>query len=416
MMHARKQLDFSFRDLVAAAVHSLRPGLRREALTADLERAWSTEDDALVALSVRTAFDAYLSHLNLPHGSEVVMTGINIPDMVQIVEAHGLSVVPADLNMRTLEVEPSALRRAITPLTRVVVAAHLFGARMNMEPVFKAVKHRRDIRVVEDCAQAFRGLDKYTGDARSDISLYSFGSIKTASALGGAMARVRDAKTRTALKAHLAAYPKRGRAGFIWRVIKYGGLKALSLPLPYGLFVRACRLLRRDFDEIIVAAVRNFKSDELLLHIRQQPPVPQLALLRRRLEQSRNGHLDGRITAGDFARERLREFVDIHGVDNPTHTYWLFPVRCADKERLVADLHAAGFDATYTSTQLKAIGAARECQAYIDGTVYLPVYARLPQRELERLVATIRESCSQMDNNEAVATSITQQPAVLSKR
>ena len=140
MMHARKQLDFSFRDLVAAAVHSLRPGLRREALTADLERAWSTEDDALVALSVRTAFDAYLSHLNLPHGSEVVMTGINIPDMVQIVEAHGLSVVPADLNMRTLEVEPSALRRAITPLTRVVVAAHLFGARMNMEPVFKAVK------------------------------------------------------------------------------------------------------------------------------------------------------------------------------------------------------------------------------------------------------------------------------------
>ena len=78
----------------------------------------------------------------------------------------------------------------------------------------------------------------------------------------------------------------------------------------------------------------------------QRRRLARSALLRRRLEQSRNGHLDARIAAGDFARERLREFVDIHGVDNPTHTYWLFPVRCADKDQLVADLHTAGFDAT----------------------------------------------------------------------
>jgi dTDP-4-amino-4,6-dideoxygalactose transaminase len=402
-MYARKQLDFSFRDLMAAVGHTLRLRLSRQRIADDLENLWSPDGDAVAALSVRTAFDAYLSVLNLPRGSEVVMTGINIPDMVQIVHEHGLSIVPVDLNMRTLEMKPHALKKAITANTRLVVAAHLFGARMDMEPVFRAIKNRQDIRVVEDCAQAFRGLDQYTGDARSDISLFSFGSIKTASALGGAMARVRDPEMRQALKRRLSGHPQRGRAGFIWRVIKYGCLKALGQPAIYGVFIRLCRMLKLDFDEIIIASVRNFKCDELLLHIRQQPSVPQLALLHRRLEQSRNGHLDTRIAAGNFARERLREFVDIHGADNPTHTYWLFPVRCADKDQLVADLQAGGFDATASSTQLQAIppdheqaATARECVDYINKTVYLPIYARLPRPKLEHMVEIIKASCSRM--------------------
>ena len=402
-MYARKQLDFSYRDLLSAAGYALRPGIRFQPVESDLESLWSREDNAVVALSVRTAFDAYLSMLNRPRGSEVVMTGINIPDMVQIVNEHGLTIVPVDLDMRTLEVKPEALKKAITPNTRLIVAAHLFGARMDMDPVFEAVQGRGDIRVVEDCAQAFRGIDQYTGDPRSDISLFSFGSIKTASALGGAMARIQDSKMCEALKQHLAAYPRRGRAGFIWRVMKYGFLKTLGQPTIYGLFVRLCRLFNLDFDEIIIASVRNFKCDELLLHIRQQPPVPQLTLLRRRLKQSHNGHLDGRIAAGDFAREQLREFVDVHGVNSPSHTYWLFPVRCPDKEQLVADLHSQGFDATSTSTQLQVItsdhehvDSANECADYIDQTVYLPIYARLPQRQLKRLVEVIKESCSRI--------------------
>ena len=404
-MYARKQLDFTYRDLFAATVHTFRRSDSRSAIVDDLERMWSCEGDAVVALSVRTAFDAYLSALNLPRGSEVVMTGINIPDMMQIVREHGLVIVPVDMNMRTLKVRPAALRRAITARTRLVVAAHLFGARMDMGPVFKAVAGRADIRVVEDCAQAFRGVDQYTGDKRSDISLFSFGSIKTASALGCAMARVRDTGEREALKRRLEEYPRRGRAGFVWRVIKYGGVKLVSSPWFYGMFVRVCRYLRADFDEVIIASVRNFKSDELFLHIRQQPPVAQLALLRRRLLQSCNGHLDGRIEAGDFAREQLREFVDIHGVDNSSHTYWLFPVRSVAKEQLVADLHAEGFDATCSSTQLQAVepseaGGTRavECESYIDGTVYLPIYARLPRHELERLVGVIRNSCSRLES------------------
>ena len=55
-------------------------------------------------LSVRTILiPAY--HKNFEKGSEVIMTGITIPDMVKIVESHGLKIVPIDVDMETLQLK-----------------------------------------------------------------------------------------------------------------------------------------------------------------------------------------------------------------------------------------------------------------------------------------------------------------------
>lgn len=400
-MYARKQLDFTYGDLAAAAAYCLRPDRKRDSLLDEIERLWSPRGDAVVTLSVRTAFDAYLTILDLPPGSEVVMSGINIPGMVQIVSEHGLEVVPVDMDMKTLEVKPGRLSEAITPRTRLVVMAHLFGARMDMNPVFDAVGGREDIRVVEDCAQAFRGCNEYMGDDRSDVTLFSFGAIKTASALGGAMICIRDEAMRAAVLQHVGAYRRRGRAGFLWRVVKYGCIKALiSTAVGYGMFVWACEATGLDFDKLLITAVRGFGGHEMMTQIRQEPPTSQLSLLRRRLNQWANGVSDGRIEAGDFVRSGIRDVLDVLGADNSTHTYWLFAVHAPNKEQLVADLRAEGFDATSTSTQLQAIrsetehaGPASECQKSLGGVVYLPVYGSMPQTQLQRLVESIRRSC-----------------------
>ncbi len=45
--------------------------------------------------------------------------------------------------------------------------------------------------LVEDCAQAFRGPESM-GDPAADVSMYSFGTLKTSTALGGAVLRVSD--------------------------------------------------------------------------------------------------------------------------------------------------------------------------------------------------------------------------------
>ena len=60
----------------------------------------------------------------------------------------------------------------MSPRTRGIVVAHLFGSRMPLDAVF-AFAREHGLVVFEDCAQVFAGRH-YTGDARSDVSLFSF--------------------------------------------------------------------------------------------------------------------------------------------------------------------------------------------------------------------------------------------------
>ena len=276
-MYARKQIDIGYRDLTAALGYCLWHGTDRRRLETNLEALWG--DDAVTALSVRTAFDCWLATQHFPRGSEVIVSGINIPDMARILKHHDLKIVPIDLDLETLQVNPEELRRAITPKTRLVLIAHLFGARMDMAPVFQVTDSHPDILVVEDCAQAFTGTDEYLGHERSDISLFSFGAIKTATALGGAMCRIRDKRLRQAVAARLAEYPAHSRLRFFRRVLKYVFLKTLGQRFIYGAFVRACAWMRVDFDQLTVSVVRGFKGEDLIAMLRHQPALPQLALV-----------------------------------------------------------------------------------------------------------------------------------------
>lgn len=52
---------------------------------------------------------------------------------------------------------------------------------------------RHDLLLWEDCAQVFTGLGGYLGHPESDATFFSFGVIKRATALGGGVARIRDA-------------------------------------------------------------------------------------------------------------------------------------------------------------------------------------------------------------------------------
>src|SRR5205814_10141043 len=128
--------------------------------------------------------------LSLPTGDEIAFSSITHPDMVRIARAHGLRSLPVDLDPETLAPRADALERAITPRTRLLIVAHLFGGRADLAPLAEiATRHR--LLVVEDCAQCLRGSEDL-GDEQADVSLFSFGSTKTATALGGALARVGD--------------------------------------------------------------------------------------------------------------------------------------------------------------------------------------------------------------------------------
>ena len=48
------------------------------------------------------ALEIAIKSLNFPKGSEIIMTGINIGDMIKIIEEHGLVPIPVDLDPYTM--------------------------------------------------------------------------------------------------------------------------------------------------------------------------------------------------------------------------------------------------------------------------------------------------------------------------
>jgi perosamine synthetase len=394
-MIPRGRLDIGWSDLVAGAAYCLRPG-RRGALQRRVERLWSDEGDALVCLSVRSGLDLLLTALAYPEGSEVLVSAITIRDMVKIIERHGLVPVPVDLDMRALTVKADSLERAVTAKTKALLVAHLFGNRMPLEETASFARDR-GLLLIEDCAQSFTGLD-YRGHRSSDVSMFSFGPIKTSTALGGALLRVKEAMLRDRMTALQSAYPVQGRWRFANRVGRFSVLRFMLQRLPFTILCAGCRLLGKSHDDLISHSVRGFTGPDLLANIRHQPSYPLLALLRRRLTRFDGTRMTRRVAA---AQAILRSAPDLArpGREAAAHTYWTFPIHSASPDDLVRHLWLRGFDATRGQWSLYCVPAperyphpeATEALETMRRLVYVPAYPEVPGHDLERLGRVLRE-------------------------
>lgn len=383
-MIPRRVLDIGWRHLAQALWHTLRAPC-----------APALPAGAAAFLSVRSGLDALLSALALPAGSEVLMSAVTVPDMAAIVRAHGLQVVALDVNADTLAVSADEAERRVTSRTRVLLVAHLFGSRMPMDALAD-VADRHGLLLLEDCAQAFSGQGN-TAHARTDVAFYSFGPIKTATALGGALLFFRDDALRRAALAVQAAWPVQPAPHYARRCVRHAALKLLSLRGPYTVFCTLCRLLRVDRNALIRGATRNFAPSELLPQLRQQPPAamvalmlrrwhePAVAVVRRMVAAQALGDAMGDALGGDGAALLL-------GRTAAGHTHWVVPVRCAAPEQLARQLQARGFDASRSASSLTLIGDAREARAWHDALLYLPVHEDCTPRDMRRLAAALRSA------------------------
>ena len=110
--------------------------------------------------------------LGLKPGDEVITTNFTFIATVEAGALLGLKVVIVDPEPGTFNISAEAVRKAITPKTRVIVPVHLFGQCADMESIMElAAKH--DLFVVEDAAQA-TGADYF----------FSNGIVKKAGTIG----------------------------------------------------------------------------------------------------------------------------------------------------------------------------------------------------------------------------------------
>ena len=389
-MWVRRRIDIGWIDIACGAWYCIRP--RADAAT-QIEQEWAGDADALVCLSVRTGFDLLLRSLALPPGSEVLMSALNIAGMFRIVVENGLTPVPLDIDSHTLRPSLDAMREAITPRTRLLVVAHLFGARLDLEDL-RALAQERGILVVEDRAQAFAGVPDALPPG-CDAALVSFGAIKTATALGGAVVSVRNGRLAARMRALATDYPRQQRHRYLLRLAKYAVLKALSYRWCFAILVKVVSAVGRDYDTWIQAKVHGFDAARLLEQIRMRPCQPLVALLARRLRC---------FDAGQTAHQRRRGAqlaagLPAIGTQVAAHDFDLFAIRAADPPRILTALRRAGFDAGMRGSLVVLAAPAdrpdldpEQARRLLREAVFLPLYAAVPDSEVRRMATVAQQS------------------------
>jgi perosamine synthetase len=387
-MWIRKRLDIDWLDILYGFVACLTPARHTSAIRR-AANAWSADQNFLITLSVRSAFDLCLRALKLQQGSAVLLSALTVPDMAEIVRAHGLIPVPVDIDARG-ELDIDSLKRAIAATNpKMLVVAHLFGGVASLDAVI-AVARQHPLIVVEDCAQSFRTTGEH-GHPDSDIALYSFGPIKTATALGGAVARISSHDLRTAMAEILDGDPRQSRLGYAGRLQRFGLLKFLT-----GRWAAVCvrfgiESMGFDFDKIANSAAKGFDASKLLAQIRQQASTPLLLMLRRRWRHYDFKRIDRRISMGKDLNLRL-------GRDHAaSHSYWVYPIFVKDAKSVCGRLRDAGFDASASNRMavipsdnalLRPDFALRHWQ----NVVFLPWYPELTDGALQRMAGCLTTS------------------------
>jgi len=389
IMIPRKRLDIAWSDLFFGIKGCFWQQNREEILN----RFKSTkffDDNNIVCFSVRSGFDLLLQVLALPKGSEILVSAITIRDMTRIIEHHGLVPVPIDLDMQTLSVKTESLESAINENTKAILVAHMFGSRMPLEALLSFAK-RHKLLVIEDCAQAYIGY-QYKGHPESDVSMFSFGPIKTDTALGGGILRFKERTLLEKVKTRQSGYPIQNRWQFLKRLGKYVILNSLSNPILFGILAAGCRLFGTSHDNLISQALRGFAGSDFFVRIRQQPSYPLLALLERRLKQFDSASIEQRIAVAHTIIE-LMPNIRLLGEKANNHSYWVFPIQVEQPDNLMRHLWQKGFDATRGASSLYVVKPPAhrhqwrpiEAQETMEKVLYLPVYPGVSVRDLKRL-------------------------------
>lgn len=317
------------------------------------EREFAAASAARHAIGVGNGTDAIalaLRAVGVTAGDEVIVPAMTATFTGLAVVAAGAIPVIADVDPRTLTLDPGACADAVTSRTRAIVPVHLYGQAADMLQIM-TVAHRHQLAVIEDCCQAHlatcNGVPVGTIGAAGAFSFYPTKNLGACGDGGAVITSDRAVADRV-------------------RLLRNGG--------------QTTRYLHD------VAGV-NSRLDEL-----------QAAILRVRLRNLPAQTAVRRLHAA-FYRESLSGDVAPVAERDAGHVYHLFPVRSARRETLQAHLARAGVEtlihypiplhkqpafAHLTPPDCPVAGRAAE------ELLSLPLHARLHQRQVCRVADAVR--------------------------
>lgn len=340
----------------------------------------------LVCLSVRTGFDLVLRALNLPAGSEIIVTDVNIPDMFRIISAHNIKAVGLPVNKHTLNISAAQVEAAITSNTKAILITHLFGGIMETDEII-AIAKKHNLIIFEDCAQAYAG-DIYEGDPKSDVVMFSFGFIKTNTAVSGAVIKINNGELYAKATALNEQYIRQDTSRYFKKLLKVFFVKLLNSKAIYTLFYKLIIALGKDFEQVLNGFTKGFPGNDVFKQIRYRPCIANELLVEKKLKNFNQRSITERVQLANDVLQNIPEEYKI-GSQNSRHTYWVMPVETNDPDGLIKYLRSEGFDASHKASSLVRLESAGSTAGTDDlnlkKLVYLPAYTAMSKAERKLL-------------------------------
>lgn len=141
-------------------------------------------DNSTFITNATAGFEVGYRYANLEKGDEIIAPAISFIATISYPLAMGVKVVFADLDSRTINMNPADVERKITNKTKAIVPVHIGGWPVDMDPIMElAEKH--NLVVIEDAAHAFGSV--YKGKKVGTIGhfgSYSFHEVKNITSFG----------------------------------------------------------------------------------------------------------------------------------------------------------------------------------------------------------------------------------------
>jgi dTDP-4-amino-4,6-dideoxygalactose transaminase/nucleoside-diphosphate-sugar epimerase len=181
----------------------------------EFERAFAktvNAPHAIGTVSCTASLHLCLAHAGVKPGDEIITSPITWASTANTFVHMGAKPVFADIQPDTLNMDPEALERAVTPRTKAIIPVHLAGQPCDMKAIHR-IAEKHGIPVIEDAAHALGA--EYEGTpigSYSDYTCFSFYAIKNITTIEGGIVTTKDAEAAD----HIRLLASNGMSATAW--------------------------------------------------------------------------------------------------------------------------------------------------------------------------------------------------------
>ena len=141
-------------------------------------------DTSTFVTNATAGFEIAYKYANLKAGDEVIVPAITFVATMAYPLAIGCKLVFADVDPRTINMDPKDVEKKITDKTKMIVPVHIGGYPVDMDPIMEIARNH-NILVLEDAAHAFGAM--YKGKkigTIGDFAAFSMHEVKNITSFG----------------------------------------------------------------------------------------------------------------------------------------------------------------------------------------------------------------------------------------